>query len=150
MTKKIIKYYDSSTSYSTSDNYSTSDTYSSSESANNNYAEVKSRRGKVIICKWVTIITLSLSLFFGASVPTTILFIFGGNTCEEPTFENYAASGTKVKEGKFLRLACQPGYFVHTKDMERKCTNMSLEPDFETSPAECLTGCPVPYYAYMV
>ena len=58
----------------------------------------------------------------------------------QPTFENYAASGTKIKEGKFLKLACKPGCFAYTKDIERKCTNTSLEPDFEKSPAECLTG----------
>ena len=68
------------------------------------------------------------------------MFLLKDSTCEEPTFENYAVSGIKIKEGTFLRLACKPGYFVYTKDMERKCTNMSLEPDFKKSPAECLTG----------
>ena len=57
-----------------------------------------------------------------------------------PTFENFVVSNTKLKEGQVLKLACKKGYFVYTKDIERKCTNMNLEPNFKTSPAKCLTG----------
>ena len=62
------------------------------------------------------------------------------SACKLPTFENYAAPNARISINETLKLSCKPGYFVYTEDIERKCMNITLESDFKTSPAECLTN----------
>jgi len=68
--------------------------------------------------------------------------------CEDPKFENYQTPKNKIYNGENLTLACNSGYYIQTKDVVRNCLNFKLVPDFKLSPAECLTGCPVPYYGH--
>ena len=46
----------------------------------------------------------------------------------------------KTYNGENLTLACKPGYYVQTRDVIRQCSKFKLVPDFELSPAQCLTG----------